>query len=155
VADIDTFSARLRAASAAGVAAGAALGLGAVPAGASPPITLAAASAPHLSKMPPGSAATAKRATRRRRAARPRSSVARRARTSGSSSSLTSPLAPAFYTVAPGDSLWVIADRFVKPPKTDERINAFLHRIWDRNSIRIGTGDPNLIFPGQRLSLPG
>jgi hypothetical protein len=26
--------------------------------------------------------------------------------------------------------------------------------LWDMNAKRIGTGDPNLVFPGQRLMLP-
>jgi nucleoid-associated protein YgaU len=56
--------------------------------------------------------------------------------------------------VRPGDSLWAIAQRMVGPSASDAEIHTKLVAIWDMNVKRIGTGDPNLIFPGQRLMLP-
>jgi len=56
--------------------------------------------------------------------------------------------------VRPGDSLWSIARRLVAPSATNEEVEAKLVAVWDMNAKRIGTGDPNLIFPGQRLMLP-
>ncbi len=57
--------------------------------------------------------------------------------------------------VHPGDSLWSIARALVGPVASDDQIHSKLMAIWGMNSKRIGTGDPNLIFPGQRLMLPG
>jgi hypothetical protein len=56
--------------------------------------------------------------------------------------------------VHPGDSLWAIAQRLVGPGASDAEIQKKLVAVWDMNVKRIGTGDPNLIFPGQRLMLP-
>jgi hypothetical protein len=56
--------------------------------------------------------------------------------------------------VAPGDSLWSIAQRLAGPAASNAQVEAQVRAIWDRNAERIGTGDPNLIFPGTRLQLP-
>ena len=56
--------------------------------------------------------------------------------------------------VHPGDSLWAIARRVSGMSASDAQIHAKLVAIWNMNAQRIGTGDPNLIFPGQRLMLP-
>lgn len=57
-------------------------------------------------------------------------------------------------TVRRGDSLWAIARRHLGHQPTDAQVAALVQRIWDSNSGRIGTGDPNLIFPGQHLRIP-
>ncbi len=57
-------------------------------------------------------------------------------------------------TVQRGDSLWAIAKRRLKPGASNEAIYQELVKIWNLNAQRIGTGDPNLIFPGQRLTMP-
>jgi hypothetical protein len=59
-----------------------------------------------------------------------------------------------FVTVRPGDSLWAIARRLVGPSASNAAVEGKLATIWDLNAGRIGTGDPNLIFPGTRLRLP-
>jgi hypothetical protein len=56
--------------------------------------------------------------------------------------------------IRPGDSLWAIARRLVGPRASDGAVETKLVAIWNLNSRRIGTGDPNLIFPGTRLRLP-
>lgn len=56
--------------------------------------------------------------------------------------------------VRPGDSLWAIARRLVGPKASNAAVEHKLVRIWNLNERRIGTGDPNLIFPGTPLKLP-
>jgi nucleoid-associated protein YgaU len=56
--------------------------------------------------------------------------------------------------VRPGDSMWSIARRLVGPAASNEEVQKKLVAVWDMNAKRIGTGDPNMIFPGQRLILP-
>jgi Domain of unknown function (DUF4397)/LysM domain len=56
--------------------------------------------------------------------------------------------------IRPGDSLWAIARRLVGPRASNGAVEHKLVAIWDLNASRIGTGDPNLIFPGTRLRLP-
>jgi hypothetical protein len=56
--------------------------------------------------------------------------------------------------VRPGDSLWSIARSLVGPSASNTEVETKLVKVWDMNAHRIGTGDPNLIFPGQRLLLP-
>jgi Domain of unknown function (DUF4397)/LysM domain len=61
---------------------------------------------------------------------------------------------PATVVVAPGDSLWKIAAAHVAPGADNSAVYAEVIRIWNANASRIGTGDPNMIFPGTRLSIP-
>jgi hypothetical protein len=60
----------------------------------------------------------------------------------------------ASMTVQPGDSLWTIASAHLGPGADNEAVYRELVAIWKLNALRIGTGTPNLIFPGQRLSFP-
>lgn len=53
-----------------------------------------------------------------------------------------------------GDCLWLIAERALGPDADDEQVAAAVERIWQRNAQRIGTGNPDLIYPGQTLDLP-
>jgi hypothetical protein len=57
------------------------------------------------------------------------------------------------YTVARGDSLWSIARDQLGDGASDARIAREVQRLWAANGGRIGTGDPNLIFPGQKIRL--
>jgi hypothetical protein len=63
------------------------------------------------------------------------------------------PDAPASIVVRPGDSLWSIARSVLPAMANNDAIALKVVAIWDRNAQRIGTGDPNLIFPGTRLLL--
>jgi hypothetical protein len=56
--------------------------------------------------------------------------------------------------VRPGDSLWAIARRLVGSRASNAAVEHKLVAIWNLNQGRIGTGDPNLIFPGTPLKLP-
>jgi hypothetical protein len=56
--------------------------------------------------------------------------------------------------VRPGDSLWLIARRLVGSRASNAAVARKLVAIWNLNEGRIGTGDPNLIFPGTPLKLP-
>jgi len=56
--------------------------------------------------------------------------------------------------VQSGDCLWLIAERALGPDADDEQVAAAVERIWQRNAQRIGTGNPDLIYPGQTLDLP-
>jgi Domain of unknown function (DUF4397)/LysM domain len=61
---------------------------------------------------------------------------------------------PGTVVVAPGDSLWKIAAAQVGPKAGNPAIYAEVIRIWNVNARRIGTGDPNMLFPGTRLTIP-
>ena len=54
----------------------------------------------------------------------------------------------------PGDSLWSIAKRLIGPGASTAEIARGVHRLCQLNGDRIGTGDPDLIMPGQTLQLP-
>ena len=56
--------------------------------------------------------------------------------------------------VKPGDSLWQIARDHLGPGASNEAIYRAYVAIWNLNAQRIGTGNPNLIFPGQQITLP-
>lgn len=55
--------------------------------------------------------------------------------------------------VRSGDSLWTIARSLLPPGASQSEVQSKLHELWSRNAARIGTGDPNMIFPGQRLTV--
>jgi nucleoid-associated protein YgaU len=60
---------------------------------------------------------------------------------------------PAAYRVRPGDSLWRIAGRYLGPDATVTETAQEVTRLWELNRQRIGTGNPDLIFPGQTLKM--
>ncbi len=55
--------------------------------------------------------------------------------------------------VVPGDSLWSISREQLGPNATPQQVATAVERIYALNRNQIG-GDPNLIFAGQKLSLP-
>jgi DNA-binding CsgD family transcriptional regulator/LysM repeat protein len=55
--------------------------------------------------------------------------------------------------VSPGDSLWSISEERLGPNATPQQIASQTERIYALNQNQIGA-DPNLIFPGQKLSAP-
>lgn len=69
-----------------------------------------------------------------------------------------SPVEPGkFYVVQPGDSLWAIATRGLREvgdESTDVAVDRYWRRIYAANRDVVGP-DPDLIFPGQTLLLPG
>ncbi len=63
------------------------------------------------------------------------------------------PVTEAQHTVRPGESLWVIASRQLGADASTAEIDRQWRAIYARNRSAIGA-DPNLIEPGQRLTLP-
>ena len=57
------------------------------------------------------------------------------------------------HVVEPGQSLWVIAQGVVGRPASIGEIAFEVGRLWRLNAVRIGTGNPDLIFAGQELRL--
>jgi LysM repeat protein len=57
------------------------------------------------------------------------------------------------HVVAPGQSLWVIAQGLVAKPADIAQVALKVDRLWQLNAARIGSGDPDLIFPGQTIRL--
>jgi hypothetical protein len=60
---------------------------------------------------------------------------------------------PSSVVVRPGDTLWSISEEELGPNATPQRIAAEVERIYSLNRDLIGP-NPNLIFAGQKLSLP-
>ncbi len=58
------------------------------------------------------------------------------------------------YQIRHGDCLWTIARRVVGQGAGNEAVYREASAIWNANARRIGTGDPNLIYPGTMLHLP-
>ena len=55
--------------------------------------------------------------------------------------------------VRPGDSLWRIARANLGGSPSNARVAGEVQRLWDLNGVAIGTGNPDLIYAGQRLKL--
>jgi nucleoid-associated protein YgaU len=58
------------------------------------------------------------------------------------------------HVVDQGESLWVIAREALRADASNIEIARYVSRIWDSNAATIGTGDPDLILPGQKLRMP-
>jgi Tfp pilus assembly protein FimV len=57
------------------------------------------------------------------------------------------------HAVLPGESLWTIATDLLGSDATTARVAREVHRLWQLNRDRIGTGDANLLMVGTRLEL--
>jgi hypothetical protein len=57
------------------------------------------------------------------------------------------------HTVFEGESLWVIASAILGRDATVARVAREVHRLWELNRERIGTGDPDLLLIGTKLVL--
>ena len=55
--------------------------------------------------------------------------------------------------IRPGQSLWTIAQGLVARPASIAEVALQVGRLWQLNANRIGTGNPDLIFPGLELRL--
>jgi hypothetical protein len=55
--------------------------------------------------------------------------------------------------VQPGQSLWLIAKDVLGAPAGIGQVAFEVGRLWRLNAARIGTGDPDLIYPGLKLRL--
>ena len=57
------------------------------------------------------------------------------------------------HIVEPGQSLWLIAQGIVGRPASIAQVAFEVGRLWRLNAVRIGTGNPDLIYAGQQLRL--
>lgn len=57
------------------------------------------------------------------------------------------------HSVLPGESLWTIATDLLGSDASTAGVAREVHRLWQLNSDRIGTGDPDLLMIGTRLEL--
>jgi nucleoid-associated protein YgaU len=61
------------------------------------------------------------------------------------------------WVVVPGDSFWSIAEEVVGErlgrPGSEAEVTAYWGRLVEANRPNLATGDPDLIYPGQRLEL--
>ena len=57
-------------------------------------------------------------------------------------------------TVRPGDSLWAIASEHLPHGADEDVVDREWRALWEANRGTVGD-DPDLIHPGQRLTLPG
>lgn len=71
-------------------------------------------------------------------------------KTVASKASAKSQSKPHTYVVKSGDTLWAIAKMYLPPSVTNAQIQAYVKKIASTNRI----SNPNLIFPGQKLSIP-
>ena len=61
------------------------------------------------------------------------------------------------YTVVKGDNFWTIAEtriRAVKGTVTERQVAGYWVQVVDANRSTIRSGDPDLIFPGENVTLP-
>ena len=52
-----------------------------------------------------------------------------------------------------GDSLWTIAERILGPGASERRVARLTLAIWERNKVRIGTHDPDILPAGIAITL--
>jgi Tfp pilus assembly protein FimV len=57
------------------------------------------------------------------------------------------------HTVLAGESLWTIATDLLGGDAGTAKVAREVHRLWQLNRDRIGTGDPDLLMIGTRLEL--
>jgi hypothetical protein len=58
-----------------------------------------------------------------------------------------------FHVVQRGESLWSIAKDLLGDDASVSRIAREVNRLWELNSARIGTGEPDLLLTGTRIAL--
>jgi hypothetical protein len=57
------------------------------------------------------------------------------------------------HAVRPGESLWSIASDLLGTDASPAAVAREVHHLWQLNTQRIGTGDPDLLMIGTRLNL--
>jgi nucleoid-associated protein YgaU len=57
------------------------------------------------------------------------------------------------HIVRPGESLWSVARDQLGSRASTAQLAREVHRLWELNKDRIGTGDPDLLMVGTRLEL--
>lgn len=66
--------------------------------------------------------------------------------------------APEAVTIGSGEHLWLVAERELAArlgrPPTDAEVVPFWTAVIEANRNRLASGDPDLVFPGERVVLP-
>jgi len=57
-------------------------------------------------------------------------------------------------TVEPGDHLWKISEKRLNATETDPDVAPYWRKVIDLNLPTLRSGDPDLIFPGELVTLP-
>lgn len=57
-------------------------------------------------------------------------------------------------TVRPGDHLWKISARHLGEHSPDSQVAPYWRRVVAVNTPNLRSGDPDLIYPGETISLP-
>jgi nucleoid-associated protein YgaU len=60
----------------------------------------------------------------------------------------------AAVTVRPGDHLWKISARHLHQNSPDSRVSPYWRRVVAVNTPSLRSGDPDLIYPGETITLP-
>jgi nucleoid-associated protein YgaU len=60
----------------------------------------------------------------------------------------------AHVTVRPGDHLWKISARHLQQSSPDSRLAPYWRRVVTVNTPSLRSGDPDLIYPGETITLP-
>jgi hypothetical protein len=63
-------------------------------------------------------------------------------------------VAAARHTVAPGDNLWTIAAAHLRAHGSPDDVAPYWRQVIAANQATLRSGDPNLIFPGEIVTLP-
>jgi nucleoid-associated protein YgaU len=67
---------------------------------------------------------------------------------------LSEVVAPQQVTVEQGDHLWKISERHLVATQADSAIAPYWHRVVELNLPTLRSGNPDLIYPGELVTLP-
>ena len=65
-----------------------------------------------------------------------------------------SPPVDKVVTVEPGDHIWKISAKHLSDIGSESRVAPYWRRVIKQNLHNLRSGDPDLIYPGEVISLP-